>query len=125
MIPAEISKAIDELLSVSFDQDWTGECTARANLENLIAAIVAKPPDGWKLVPLEPTREMLLAYESVRHPGEEWDSWPRAEWAAMIAAAPAEKRQEPCVKCGLPYDEHFAPDGGGCAGYLAAGATHP
>jgi hypothetical protein len=26
----------------------------------------------------------------------------------------------PCSKCGLPYGEHFAPDGGGCAGYLAS-----
>ncbi|QPS81639.1 MULTISPECIES: hypothetical protein [Delftia] len=42
-------------------------------------------PDGWKLVPVEPTREMLDAY--VREGGRFHSA--RADWAAMLAAAPA------------------------------------
>ncbi len=46
-------------------------------------------PALWRLVPREPTRKMCLAYESISPPSPEyWDTWCRAEWAAMLAAAP-------------------------------------
>jgi len=64
-------------------------------LENSSIAYAAgqasKVPEGWKLVPVEPTYEMKKAawddYESDSHTGVE--SW----WKAMLAAAPS---QETC-----------------------------
>ncbi|MDY7579384.1 hypothetical protein RGU70_13780 [Herbaspirillum sp. RTI4] len=38
-------------------------------------------PEGWKLVPVRPTRAMLIAADYCRFEGE-------YEWAAMLAAAP-------------------------------------
>lgn len=50
-------------------------------------------PDGWKLVPIEPTEEMLLAYTG----GAITDAgfrWCRHQWSAMLAASPAQKGGE-------------------------------
>lgn len=65
--------------------------------ESVIAAHEAKAapavPQGWKLVPVEPTREMLDAYLNLNarfHSA-------RADWAAMLAAAPAPARE--CGNC--------------------------
>jgi hypothetical protein len=48
-------------------------------------------PAGWKLVPLEPNKEMLYAlntvYESAQRRGY-WNAW-NALWKAMLDAAPA------------------------------------
>lgn len=46
-------------------------------------------PDGWKLVPIEPTAEMLQAALKVATPGAL-----RAAWARMLAASPAQKGGE-------------------------------
>ena len=45
-------------------------------------------PDGYALVPIEPTQEMLLAYTggAVTNAGFRWC---RHQWSAMLAAAPA------------------------------------
>lgn len=48
-------------------------------------------PDGWQLVPKEPTREMLDAY--VNTLGR--FSSARADWAAMLAAAPTTQEPTP------------------------------
>lgn len=48
-------------------------------------------PEGWRLVPIEPTREMMQAGLSVKAFGrEDWHSWddPLAVYRAMLAAAP-------------------------------------
>jgi hypothetical protein len=48
-------------------------------------------PNGWKLVPVEPTLEMLLAEDlSLPPPGSEddWSAFAKASWAAMLDAAP-------------------------------------
>lgn len=45
---------------------------------------VSMVPDGWKLVPVEPTQEMLDAY--IHMQGR--FSSARSDWAAMLAAAP-------------------------------------
>jgi hypothetical protein len=48
-------------------------------------------PDGWKLVPIEPTDEMLLA-EDLAFPPEDDESafaYGKAMWAAFLAAAPS------------------------------------
>lgn len=43
-------------------------------------------PDGWQLVPVEPTEEMCLAYTKCKT--EAGEKWARHQWAAMLAAAP-------------------------------------
>src|SRR5690606_34382883 len=55
-----------------------------------IALKAASVPDGWKLVPIEPTDEMLLA-EDLAWPPEDDESafaYGKAMWAAFLAAAP-------------------------------------
>lgn len=47
-------------------------------------------PEGWKLVPVEPTEEMFGARYSI--PMDE--KTPQAEWEAMLAAAPTPPAQE-------------------------------
>lgn len=46
-------------------------------------------PDGWQLVPIEPTAAMLQAALKVATPGAL-----RAAWARMLAASPAQKGGE-------------------------------
>lgn len=51
-----------------------------------LAAIALQPvPHGWKLVPVEPTQEMLDAY--VNQDGRFHSA--RSDWVAMLAASPA------------------------------------
>jgi len=50
-------------------------------LERLNAAAPQPVPDGWKLVPVEPTEEMLSA--ALKFPAQT-----RKQYAAMLAAAP-------------------------------------
>lgn len=50
------------------------------------AANQAGIPEGWKLVPKEPTREMLLAAYERNHDGT--TTLYHKMWAAMLAAAP-------------------------------------
>ena len=42
-------------------------------------------PEGWKLVPIEPTKEMICA------PPNAWPADAKVTWAAMLAAAPQPK----------------------------------
>lgn len=54
-------------------------------LAERLAAIAWKPaPHGWKLVPVEPTREMMDAY--VNQDGRFHSA--RSDWVAMLAASP-------------------------------------
>lgn len=55
-------------------------------------------PEGWKLVPVEPTRAMCEAFHQAH---EEWDSgedWqldsPDHQWKAMLAVAPTPEGEE-------------------------------
>jgi len=49
-------------------------------------------PEGWKLVPIEPTEKMLLAYTKCRTTaGEEWA---KHQWCQMLSAAPEYKGEE-------------------------------
>jgi hypothetical protein len=53
------------------------------------AALAAIRAAGWAVVPVEPTREMLDAAErAYPDDGLGFEDMCRAEWAAMIAAAP-------------------------------------
>lgn len=60
-----------------------------AHLRTLAAP--AGVPSGWKLVPLEPTSEMMDAAEECS------TDWPRTTWAeaysAMLAAAPTREKK--------------------------------
>ena len=47
-------------------------------------------PDGWKLVPIEPTDEMLRAIRAQRS-GARKGRGDRADWKAWLAAAPEAK----------------------------------
>lgn len=55
-------------------------------------------PDGWKLVPLEPTEDMAKAYLNLS-----MKSW-RQSYSAMLAAAPAAPRQPGEIGAGVPAD---------------------
>lgn len=63
----------------------------------------AAVPDGWKLVPLEPTKEMLIAMGKavwVRHPA---DQQMHHVYAAMLAAAPTAAIAEADAKDAARY----------------------
>ena len=92
---------------------------SRAN--DAAAALAAPPvPAGYKVVPVEPTPEMMDAAEACS------DDWPRttwrAAWSAMLAAAPtmlngltesaAPAQQNQCDGCmaGMPLERGFHRD---------------
>ena len=56
-------------------------------------ALCAAPaiPEGWKLVPVEPTQEMLDAFKHRYKEGDFWRERIHGAVAAMLAAAPKQK----------------------------------
>ncbi|MDU1091919.1 MAG: hypothetical protein E7A42_19470 [Leclercia adecarboxylata] len=80
------------------------KCLAEIALERLTAPVELVVPDGYALVPVEPTEDMVIhGFESVPHPlfqPADWDKYQtmsgceqaahRAKlcWAAMLSAAP-------------------------------------
>jgi hypothetical protein len=60
---------------------------------NRRASSAAAVPAGWKLVPVEPTREMLEA----TGPGTYWHKVHREAWTAMLAATPAPPQAVPAT----------------------------
>ncbi|MDG9854148.1 hypothetical protein N7403_09825 [Pseudomonas nitroreducens] len=84
-----------------FDPSYvTGAQEQLKEIETLIhgAAPVAQAwqvPDGWKLVPIEPTKEMMLNGSSCQHHDHDDMSCIQRKmrhgiWSKMIAAAPAQ-----------------------------------
>jgi len=67
---------------------WNAFRSAMLKAGHVTAATV---PDGWKLVPVEPTEAMLDAAYS--HPASTEDRM-RKQYASMLAAAPAAPEQE-------------------------------
>ena len=56
------------------------------DVERLYTTPPQTVPPGWKLVPVEPTQQMIRAYDpSGSMAGA---SWGKRQWLAMIAAAP-------------------------------------
>jgi hypothetical protein len=51
------------------------------------AGMAASVPDGWKVVPVEPTREMMDAYLAVRGAFQS----ARSDWTAFLSASPEVK----------------------------------
>ena len=58
------------------------------------AAVAAYVPEGYALVPIEPTTEMREAFNEAQ---EEWDGGgydsPDHQWAAMLSAAPMPNKE--------------------------------
>jgi len=62
-------------------------------------------PEGWKLVPIEPTPDMRRAFHEAHElfeGGEEVDGSPDDEWRAMLDAAP----QPPVEHCNAQLQEN-------------------
>lgn len=82
----------------------------------------SEPLKGWKLVPMEPTREMAMA-------GLEFTAFPRSVYRAMLAAAPAqppEQAVEPQEPVGTFEGRYVCPEGTReFRGLLADGAEPP
>ena len=68
-----------------------------AELEAQVEALSAAPV-GWKLVPVEPTQEMLEA------PSNAWPADAKATWAAMLAASPTPPAEQQ-AQSGAAYAE--------------------
>lgn len=123
--PVEVAQLGDTLArtgNTARDQEMyaagirTGEENTKHN-----AAIRAGIPSGWKLVPIEPTREMLDAYVSTNSRFQSG----RSDWAAMLAAAPAalgvstvederqafeawaKRKKMPLARIGQQYDDFW------------------
>ncbi|MGC1125697.1 hypothetical protein [Pantoea agglomerans] len=77
------------------DEGWSRVIEARELQVKLEAAEAKLVPDGWKLVPVEPTKEMLDSQEHEMLPMVHHDSMRerarmirRHGWRVMLAAAP-------------------------------------
>lgn len=64
------------------------ETGARAALTAAAPFLTPQIPDGWKLVPVEPTEEMVEAHFIAHAEAETVFAEVPALWAAMLAAAP-------------------------------------
>jgi hypothetical protein len=82
-----VDRMIEEAKAMIYGPRWNIPPVVRAMLESLCAALEARAPEGWVLVPKEPTREMILAAYERDHDGT--TSLYHKVWAAMLAAAPA------------------------------------
>ena len=95
-------------LGMDFDKGWDGvraygyteedmDSYARAAVE---ADRAQRVPDGWKLVPVEPTEEMLNCGPAPANDAEKFAAdlaagYRKNIWAAMLASTPAPAQQEP------------------------------
>lgn len=79
-------------------EGWRATCKRLANEVRRLRAELSAPrrhepavsvPDGWKLVPLEPTNEMMRAGFDVC--GLDQVGWLELKYKAMLAAAPEAK----------------------------------
>lgn len=75
---------------------YDGETFIKADIDHHAAVAyyttppAASVPEGWRLVPVEPTIEMREAYHQAEEDFQECcGTSPDSHWAAMLAAAPA------------------------------------
>jgi hypothetical protein len=52
-----------------------------------VLALLPQSPEGWVMVPREPTEAMLEAGHGVRHPSRTVEANTRSTWDAMITAS--------------------------------------
>lgn len=93
----------DEIVHAALTEYYGGEphpnCTPsmRAALEAVAPMLAsARAPEGWQLVPVEPTVEMMRAGDDTgfhTYTGT-WSITPDACWQAMLAAAPKPETKE-------------------------------
>ena len=110
-LPREVvERALDALWNTAHGEPCFGK-HVRNSMEALIAAMEQQPNhildagnmtlEGWKLVPVEPTQEMLDAY--IHMQGR--FSSARSDWAAMLAAAPQPQTTEQSSAVEQPQGE--------------------
>lgn len=96
-VPQDVREAVAiYLFSLEWSHGWerANETQREAYRERAVAAIAAlraAVPGGWKLVPVEPTDEMLIvALRTTRDDGYGHchDAVGSAVWRAMLSAAP-------------------------------------
>jgi hypothetical protein len=93
---ARLCERIDELDSVQLEELGEVVGTELRRLEAEVQALRGAVPAGWKLVPIEPTEEMLDAADAAdreytrRNFGDVMTvmQGPYDHWCAMVAAAP-------------------------------------
>lgn len=82
---ADMHKTIDQLENENNNLLRTNVYISDIN-KQLLAGNV---PDGWKLVPIEPTEEMREAFHIANEEYENGRGWsPDHQWNAMLSAAP-------------------------------------
>lgn len=94
----QLREALEGLLDV-FTNPESGEVDRKLAIKDARAALASKPgevavPNGWRLVPVQPTPEMVRAAQNCPEGhGQKWHSVHKAKWAAMLAAAPTPQPQ--------------------------------
>lgn len=93
--PIPWAKAVEiTAIATSMSDDERERLLAMAD-EEVPGAQAVQVPDGWKLVPIEPTKEMMLNGSSCQHHGHDdltciQRQARRGIWSKMLAAAPAQ-----------------------------------
>lgn len=81
-----MSRLTDEQLKAAYNAPNKGHLASLRAVAD--AAVAAYVPEGYALVPIEPTTEMREAFNEAQ---EEWDDGgydsPDHQWAAMLSAA--------------------------------------
>lgn len=100
----EAGRLVQDLISAVDFEDQSAETKARAALLAHIQR--GAVPEGWQVVPKEPTKDMVeAAYDNVTGGGGR-----AAIYAAMLAAAPAPDHFRDAAKMvAVPADDHIAP----------------
>lgn len=87
-------KEIKTLVVAAFNNPRLAKSTLNSvehKLEALATALASAKPEGWRLVPVEPTDAMLKAAASVNFENEDERGMACNLWHVMLAAAPAEE----------------------------------
>ena len=93
----QMREALNSLCKLALSGEsvlWTAEYDAARRAltaANAVSRPQATEPAGWKLVPVEPTQEMLDAVVTTLDDhllGPDAEKQYREDWAAMLAAAP-------------------------------------
>jgi hypothetical protein len=90
-VPKSIINAITAYGDARADGKDTGEAIGNAVSAIRAALATAQTPEGWRLVPVEPTRKMLCAWRDAQYTDEYYESGKGIGhcYERMLAAAPA------------------------------------
>jgi len=120
-LPDYLNDAIDNLVHDNYERSQAGSRNRQADVDLIRAALATRPaqteqqpvavPEGWKLVPVQPTAEMLAAvttstFEPLR---QEAMKMAREDYQAMLYAAPI-AQTAPQVQSGWTSVEDRLPD---------------